>query len=102
MVAAGEVGDHPVPEPGLRVSRGSSSTWEVVTVSGDLDLTGVGELERTLGEVLDVAAGGLLLDLSGVTFLGSEGVRAMLRARDRAEADGRAWKVLAGEGPPGG
>jgi anti-anti-sigma factor len=98
LVAAGEVGEVPVPEPGLRIVRGTSRSWQVVTISGDLDLTGIPATERAVGEALDAEPEGIVLDLTGLTFLGSEGVRALLRARERADEEGRGWRLVAGKG----
>lgn len=58
--------------------RGTS----VVALSGELDLTNVPDVERLLREVAD-DAGGLVLDLNGVTFLDSAALHMLFRIARR-------------------
>lgn len=98
MVAAEHVGESAVPEPGLRIGTRHEGDWTVVAFAGDLDLAGM----KTADEALDGAIGdggaGVLIDLTGVTFMGSEGIRLLLRAQEAGEGAGRPVRILAGEG----
>jgi anti-anti-sigma factor len=69
----------------------------VVAANGDLDLSTAPELEHAL--VTAQAEGrDVVLDLRGVTFMDSSGLRAILAADARARSSGARF-VLA-EGPP--
>jgi anti-anti-sigma factor len=63
-----------------------------VTLRGELDLGTTGRLEQALAE----AGGAVLLDLRGLTFMDSTGVRVLLEA---AERGGDRLRILA---PAGG
>jgi len=85
-------------EVGLRVTTGVDGAWAVVEFRGELDLE---EAPAALEALLEgVAAGeeGLVVDLRGVTFLGSTGVRVLLDAKNTAEAAGRRLRVVSGAG----
>ena len=97
MVAADALGDPAVPDGGLRIDRGSGPEGAVLAFRGDLDLAGVGAAEAAIRDAM-VRPGDVTIDLSGLEFMGSEGVRMVLRARERAEAEGRVLRVVAGEG----
>ncbi len=49
----------------------------VIHVSGDLDSKTYQELEAKAGEIIGGGAKNILLDLSGIKFMGSAGLRAM-------------------------
>ena len=49
-----------------------------VKVRGEVDLATAPELEAFVGRVLDDAPGGLVLDLAGLTFIDSSGLRALV------------------------
>lgn len=75
--------------------------------NGGLRLEPVGELDLATARLLDVAlrawlddpAGGeLVVDLSGVTFMDSSGLRAVLVASSEAAEHGRRIVVLPGDG----
>jgi anti-sigma B factor antagonist len=57
----------------------------VVEVAGEIDLCTAGRLEATLGEHVLARPGVLRVDLGEVRFLGAAGIRALLRAQERAE-----------------
>ena len=69
-------------------------------VSGELDLTREGELRSALEANLD---GGtldeLVLDVRGVQFLDSSGLRSLLVCRDRTQAVGARFRLAASPGP---
>jgi anti-anti-sigma factor len=58
-----------------------------VAVAGDVDAASAEELSKTLQQGLD-ASRDLLVDMGGVTFVDSEGIRCLLRAAATAHARG--------------
>lgn len=98
MVAAEHVGEAQVPEPGLRIGTRHDGDWTVVAFAGDLDLAGMAAADEALSEALGHGAEGLLIDLTAVTFMGSEGIRLLLRAQERGDEVGRRVRIVAGDG----
>jgi anti-anti-sigma factor len=62
-------------------------------VTGDLDMAGGECLERVLLDI-DDAGRVVHLDLSGVTFVDSTGLRSLLAASRRAQLDGRRLRLV--------
>ncbi|MFC1435317.1 STAS domain-containing protein [Streptacidiphilus sp. N1-3] len=56
----------------------------VVQVSGDMDMETCPPLERALTRLIDDSTPHLALDMSGVGFLDSPGINALLRTANRA------------------
>jgi anti-sigma B factor antagonist len=67
----------------------------VVALAGELDLGTVGDVERRLQE-LRAERHAVLLDLDGLTFMDSTGIRLLLSACEEAERDGQAFHVTRG------
>jgi anti-anti-sigma factor len=67
----------------------------MLRVRGDVDVTTVRGLEQALNGRLDGLGPPLALDLAAVTYLGSDGIRALIAARDRALAAGRRLEIVA-------
>ena len=67
-----------------------------VTVVGELDLATTPELERALDAVEATPARAIVLDLDGVEFLDSTGLRAVLAADARSQANGSRLAVTRG------
>jgi anti-sigma B factor antagonist len=59
----------------------------VLTLRGELDLTSVPVFDRELEQLALRKAGRLVIDLSGLAFMDSTGLRALLQARERATAN---------------
>jgi anti-sigma B factor antagonist len=76
----------------------SAGAGEQVTVSlkGELDLSTVAKVEEELRRVEASDATLLVLDLSGLTFLDSTGLRAVITADERARAQGRRFVIVKG------
>lgn len=70
----------------------------VVAITGDLDLASAGELVGAV-EALEPLAAPLALDVSGLAFIDSAGLRALLSVRDRVarSAHGRLGLVGVGD-----
>ena len=84
-----EVASSEGPMPGqLLIERRAEDDRIVVSLRGELDLTSVPEFERELREAEATNPSHLVLDLSGLDFMDSTGLRALLQARERAKADG--------------
>jgi anti-anti-sigma factor len=66
------------------------TTWSgrtaVVTAAGEIDLTNAEGLRDALLSALNAGALGLVVDMTGATFLDSAGVTAVVRASRRAAA----------------
>ena len=74
----------------VELENGGAGAPTRVTVTGDVDLATAGDLRDQLGPALEDAAvhgAGLLLDLRGVGYLDSSGLRLLAAmARDLGEA----------------
>lgn len=68
-----------------------------VSVRGELDIASVDEFSRAVADGL--AAGPVLLDLRGLTFMDSTGVRALNTALREASEHGHELRVAAGMQP---
>ena len=66
----------------------------LLRATGELDLSTVPTLERALAALDDGAPAGVL-DLSGVTFMDSSGLRLLIIATERAQAAGRELSIIA-------
>jgi anti-anti-sigma factor len=78
------------PKPGsLDVASSASDGTATVTLRGELDLASIGALEESLGAVEREAPARIVLDLSGLTFIDSSGLRVLLMANGRAQESGR-------------
>ena len=67
-----------------------------VSLKGELDLSTVAKVEEELRRVEASDATLLVLDLSGLTFLDSTGLRAVITADERARAQGRRFVIIKG------
>jgi anti-sigma B factor antagonist len=75
-------------------SQRDGSAHRVVAV-GELDLATVDLLERALGEI-DDGAQTVVLDLSGLSFIDSTGLRLVLDLNDRYGGEADRLRVVAG------
>jgi anti-anti-sigma factor len=98
LVTASDTVEGPAaPDGGLRIDVGDEPGGAVLAFVGDLDLAGVPAAEGAIHDAL-ARPGDVTIDLSRLEFIGSEGIRVVLRARERAGAQGRALRVVPGEG----
>jgi anti-anti-sigma factor len=91
------VTERTTPPPDLfscDVGRNRSSAW--VRPSGDLDLDTVHRVETALTELRDDGCGNLVLDLRGLTFMDSTGLRLVIRWQAAAHDDGFRFAVVPG------
>lgn len=68
-----------------------------LALNGELDLAAAYDLETALSRLCDAGAQ-IELDLRGVTFMDSMGMRSLLTARDMCSEHGSRLSVIAGEG----
>ena len=67
----------------------------VVTLRGELDMASEADARLALDEAERRSGGPVLIDLSEVTFMGSNGLRALLESVESIEAQGRAAELIA-------
>lgn len=67
-----------------RLEGGSS----VLDVRGEIDMLTAPRLQAAITESLDRPAAPILVNLEGVTFMDSTGLRALVESRERAESAG--------------
>lgn len=58
-----------------------------IALTGELDLASADDVEAELARVEATDAGSIVLDLSGLTFMDSTGVRLLVSAHARSRAD---------------
>jgi anti-sigma B factor antagonist len=81
----------------LRCERNGEAM--VVRLAGELDIAAEEYFERSLRSLEDDGGGGIVLDLSGLSFMDSTGIRLILQAWDSARRDGSGFAVLLGDSP---
>jgi anti-sigma B factor antagonist len=69
-----------------------------VVLAGELDIASTESLEKELTTIEGNTPGTLVLDLRGVEFIDSTGLRAVIAADERARAAGRRFVVVRGPG----
>ena|SRR5947209_8035399 len=75
-----------------------SSQTTVIAPEGDLDIATVKDFRHTVLEAADNSPAGLVVDLTGVDFIDSTGLGAVLEAHQRMRTESRFVGVVA---PPG-
>ena len=82
----------------LQITTTSQDGTGRVAVTGELDIATAPQLERALETQLAAGAGEIVLDLRGVTFIDSSGLRVVLVASRSAASEGRRLIVVPGDG----
>jgi anti-sigma B factor antagonist len=75
-----------------QVGQGST----VVELRGELDVSTASKVEQALRQLESDGAGVIVIDLRGLTFLDSSGLRLILDADSRARKDNRRLLVVRG------
>ncbi len=76
------------PMPGqLLIESRTEDDRLILTLRGELDLTSVPQFERELRDAEAANPARLVIDLSGLDFMDSTGLGALLQARERAKDD---------------
>jgi anti-anti-sigma factor len=82
---------------GFSIDEESLERGHRLVLDGELDLAAAYDLETALSRLCD-EGGPIELDLRGVTFMDSMGMRSLLTARDMCTEAGSSLLVQAGEG----
>jgi anti-sigma B factor antagonist len=80
-----------VPQPSFQIEAVPNAEAGRLQLSGELDLATVSRVERAVDAALSGGARSLVLDLSGVSFIDSSGLRMFVVLNQRAAAEG--WKL---------
>jgi anti-sigma B factor antagonist len=67
-----------------------------IAVAGELDVAGAGRVEQELQRVESTDVVSIVVDLSGLTFVESTGVRLLIEAQARSRADSGRLMLLRG------
>jgi len=79
-------------EPQLVIDRVQTGARELLTLRGELDLTNARQLERQL---IESQADEVVLDLEGLTYLDSAGIRAIDHANRLLATQQRSLRLVA-------
>jgi anti-sigma B factor antagonist len=91
------VSEPSTPPPDLfscEVGRNGSSAW--VRPAGDLDIDTVHRVEAALAELREEGWANLVLDLRGLTFMDSTGLRLVIRWHTAARDEGFQFAIVPG------
>ena len=80
----------------LGIETRDESDVGVIALSGEFDLAGVQDFERELAKLEAGGANVLLVDMSGLRFMDSSGLRALVMADQRAKKAGRRLAIVPG------
>ena len=78
---------------GLKMHSERHGDVHTISLDGELDLVTHRDVERELRIVEETDATSIVLDLSGVSFIDSSGIRMLLLARARTRDDGARLKL---------
>lgn len=81
---------------GIEIHSVEQPSTSTVRVSGELDLTSAPQVEAALKRAEQSAVGTIVLDLSGLEFMDSSGLRLVLSADRRARDAGRELLIVRG------
>ena len=82
----------------LQITTTSQDGTTRIALTGELDIATGPDLEQALEAQLALAATDIVLDLRGVTFIDSSGLRVVLVAGRSAADEGRRLIVVPGDG----
>jgi anti-sigma B factor antagonist len=80
----------------LSLETSIAGSAAVIALSGELDLAGTAALEQELTRLEDESAAAVVLDLRGVRFMDSSGLRLIAVWAQRARALGRRLALVPG------
>jgi anti-sigma B factor antagonist len=81
---------------GLSIRSQRAGTLHTIALEGELDIAHAAEFERELIRVEGTDASSIVVDLSGLGFIDSTGVRLVLQADARSRADANRLTLLRG------
>jgi anti-anti-sigma factor len=80
----------------LEVEVTENGAVAVLTLAGELDISGIGRVEQELHQVEEKVPAAVVLDLRGLTFMDSSGLRLVLEADMRARREARRFAIVPG------
>ena len=83
--------------PNLSIDTRTDGAVRVLEIVGELDLAGTEVLEQAVAEAEAARPDVLVLDLRGVQFMDSSGLRSVMLAAQRAEKDARRFALVPGK-----
>lgn len=75
------------------------SGWQCISVSGEIDLATVPELESAIDSVLASNSHPLVVDLTESSFMDSTGLKALVMANRKFDENGRPFAIAVSGGP---
>lgn len=81
----------------LDIARARTDGIDVLTVTGEIDLTNADALQHAVD---DTATAAVVLDLSLVAYIDSSGIRAIDRSRRRLVSETRSLVIVSPQGSP--
>jgi anti-sigma B factor antagonist len=88
------------PKPGsLQISSELVNGLATLTLRGELDLASAGQLEESFAAIDEQGPSRVTVDLGGLAFVDSSGLRALLLADERARENGYELVLLPGQEP---
>jgi anti-sigma B factor antagonist len=80
----------------LRIATRRGPDRVILELQGELDIVSSGLLDEALASAQADGSGAVVLDLRGVSFLDSAGLRAVFKARDATRERGEQFAVTRG------
>jgi anti-anti-sigma factor len=80
----------------LEVEITQNGGVSVLTLKGELDISGIAWVEDELRQVEETAPAAVVLDLRSLTFMDSSGLRLVLEADMRARREARRFAIVPG------
>lgn len=77
----------------LSLSRRDGDGTPAISAVGELDLSTADAFEQEIAAVIGAGGSGVVVDLSGVTFVDSAGINALLKSRRTADDHGRTFRI---------
>ncbi|HUP15267.1 MAG TPA: STAS domain-containing protein [Acidimicrobiia bacterium] len=83
----------------LQIDRSDQPGWAIISPAGEIDLATVGQLEDVLAASIVDGKTDVAVDLTGVTFMDSTGLRALLAANQNLSGSGHRLALVVAGGP---
>jgi anti-anti-sigma factor len=77
------------------VANPNDSPWLVFTITGELDMSRIDELDAMVGPAFAAARVNAIFDLSGVSFMDSSALRWFLKVQDRTDLSAGQLRLVA-------
>lgn len=87
------------PQMQLQIHRSDQPGWAIISPAGEIDLATVDQLEDALATAMSDADANVAVDLTGVTFMDSTGLRALLSANQKLAGSGHRLALIVSGGP---